>query len=328
MNFDLNILLGILGLILTIGFGILGIYYVKRKKYPGSISYIEDYSTGLFNSLIKNFSEISITYDGQNISQQIAFVKGYLLNDGIIDISNQMTEQPITVHLPENFKWLRAKIIDKSNENLSSLKIINHRTIQFNLELFRIDEYLAFEALAEVPETDDKKSAGQILSRNITFNHRIANTTKINRRKIDLSFSKSRKKLLSSSLTILMAIGIFLTMVYSNKFISDKQLLYVIKDIKTNKQVHVTVNFKNDSTINLLKENGEIYKSVSLNDANKLISKIVIAETPEDKTSKILEYINYVLFIGIIFSGIIFYIKRYNEFKMSKKIRKIIQNDE
>ena len=190
MSFDLNFVFGISGILLGVTSVILAVYFYKVKRYPGSIIYIEDQSTGLFNSLVKNFSEITITYGDKNVSQQIAFVKGYLINDGTIDINPKIIEQNLTLNLPTDFKWLSAKIVNKSDGNQSTLQILEHDTIEIQFGLFRRDEFIDFEALAEVPINEKGKDAGIVLSNNITFDHRIADTDKVKRQKLTLESLK------------------------------------------------------------------------------------------------------------------------------------------
>lgn len=67
MTFDLNFWIGISGVIATFVFGVLSIYLVKVRRYPGHLTFIQEQIIGLFDSIVKNFPQISITYDTKNI---------------------------------------------------------------------------------------------------------------------------------------------------------------------------------------------------------------------------------------------------------------------
>lgn len=83
---DFNFLLGIFGFIATLIFGVLSIYLYIRKRYPVSIVYIEEQAVGLFDSIVKNFPNITILHDNKVINESLVLLKGSIVNDGSADI--------------------------------------------------------------------------------------------------------------------------------------------------------------------------------------------------------------------------------------------------
>jgi uncharacterized pyridoxamine 5'-phosphate oxidase family protein len=197
MNFDMNFWLGFLGFLATVIFGVLSVYLVKSKKYPGGLTFISEQTIGLFDSIIKNFPQIAITYNNKSIDQQIVLLKGFIVNSGAIDIKDDMVEENLKLKLPENFKWLSVKIVDSTKGSKATTTIASDNELVFHLGLFRKNEFLRFEALADVPQSADKNtSANSILTEELKFEHRIADTSKVEIRPMDLELPNLKKRLL------------------------------------------------------------------------------------------------------------------------------------
>ena len=78
MNF-LSISMTVLGTLLG-GWGIY-LWFVSRR-YPGQISFVLENCIALFDTIVKNFPEISIHYQNSQVSEGLVLLKGYLLNTG------------------------------------------------------------------------------------------------------------------------------------------------------------------------------------------------------------------------------------------------------
>jgi len=270
MSLDFNFLIGVLGIVLTIASTVLSIYLFKRKRYPGSITYIEDQSTGLFNALVKNFSEITITYDSKSISQQLALLKGFLINDGSIDINPNMIEQDLTLELPNGFNWLSVKVVDQSMGNKSIMKIISDNKIEVKLGLFRKNEYIAFEALSEVTVKGQEFDSGNALSENLFFSHRIADTDKVKKQNPDLK--KARFWNSNIWFLLFMSVGM-LAFVFWMLTLKIREIAYSVDIPENHRAIAVYPDVKNDSLVNLVEENGKLYKTVSVKQLNGISIK-------------------------------------------------------
>jgi hypothetical protein len=173
---DLSFILTIVGLLATFVFGFLSIDLFKRKKYPGKITFVKQSSIGLFDSFVKNFSEISIQFENNPIKDNLIYLKGCFINDGDIDIEGDKIEKPICIELPEKYSWKNCKITETTKNLVCNFSIINDNTVELNLGLFRKGEYIQIEALVEA--THEIQNDENIFDL-ICFNHRISQTQKI-----------------------------------------------------------------------------------------------------------------------------------------------------
>ena len=89
-----------------------------------------------------------------------------------------MVEKEIALELPEGFKWLAAKQTKKSSNVTTSLSV-DPSFIIFSTNLFRCQEYIKFEALAEVPIPEKSETIEATLINKLNPTHRIADTGKI-----------------------------------------------------------------------------------------------------------------------------------------------------
>lgn len=192
MNFSIiSIILGGFGILATALFGIWAIYIVIRKRYTGEITLVSENCIGLFDTIVKNFPELSILYQESPVTQGLVLFKGTVLNSGKKDITPEMVENKITLSLPEDFKWLAAKTV-ASSPNVRASVDVERNSLRFSTGLFRCNEYFKFEALTEVPVSDKGNSISAKLVSNIRPFHRIADTGKI--RQVSLPPEPSTKK--------------------------------------------------------------------------------------------------------------------------------------
>jgi hypothetical protein len=180
MVMDISVVSLIVTVIGTI-FGAIGIYFfIISKKYPGQITFAKEDCIGLVDSIIRNLPNLNITYKEESISDRIVLLKGYLVNTGKIDIKRDMVNSPIMLYLPENYRWLDVKQVSSSIGLVADIHILpdNNRNIKFEFELFKREEFVQFEALAEVPENKSKKPSS-LMEKAIGFTSRISDTDRI-----------------------------------------------------------------------------------------------------------------------------------------------------
>jgi len=181
---DTTTIIAICGIAATCIFGGLALWLARRRRYPGQITYFQESSIGLFDSIVRNLDALSVIYKDEPVSENIVLVKGYIMNTGTKDITPGMIEEPLALKLPEGFRWLDAKVVSSSTSVKAKLDIKDITSAEFDVGLFRVSEHVQFEALAEVPATeshagaDQKESAVRKLKKALTVAHRIADTQK------------------------------------------------------------------------------------------------------------------------------------------------------
>ena len=131
---DLLTVLTIIGIVITAVLGIWGIYAVVRSRYPGQITLVRENTIALFDAIVKHFPEISITYKNSAVSEGLVLLKAALLNTGSKDIAPEMVDKKVSLTLPDNFKWLNAKVTSSSPDSHGFIKV-NPNTLHFDLVL-------------------------------------------------------------------------------------------------------------------------------------------------------------------------------------------------
>jgi len=162
----------VLGILATVLFGFWGMYVVIRRRYPGEVTFVVEDCIGLFEPIVKNFPGLAVLYQAEPVSHGLVLLKGTLHNTGHKDIIPEMVGKSITLHVPEDFKWLAAKIVDSSPDVHASVEE-DPTSLRFATGLFRCEEYFRFEALAEVPFSDSDQSIERRLLTPLKLSHRI-----------------------------------------------------------------------------------------------------------------------------------------------------------
>ncbi len=201
---EIDLLVGIIGIIATIIFGLIGIIIYRQKKYDGRISRITDKNIELYDSTVKDIEGLKLTYKGEEINQKLSITNIYLINLGNIDITKQLTEKEIQLSLPKDSQILNYKLKEVSLGLKCSIRQLNQQSLVFDLGLFKINEYLKLELLIESKDSIS-------INKNLTFTHRIANTAPINEVKISPGIKTTKYKLKRFlpllSITLLLFLG-------------------------------------------------------------------------------------------------------------------------
>lgn len=171
-------ILGIIGITITIAFGIWGIFVTIKNSKSGEITFFQEDIIPLFDSIVKNLSELVVSFKESPVKPNLFLIKGGFINSGRFDISQNMIEKELSINLPENFKWLTAKVVSSSQNVIAKTEINGDCSLIFKMGLFRVNEFIRFQALAEVPlESLDKFSTylrkKHFFINSMNFHHRI-----------------------------------------------------------------------------------------------------------------------------------------------------------
>lgn len=195
----------IIGIVATVVFGIWSVLlFYKRQKYPGQLSFFVEPSIRLFDDITKDIPLLTVSYKGDPVPKNLTITRGYLLNTGSKDITNEMVYQPLQIHLSEGYRWLEAS--GKTTvDDVEHAKIIDPKTVEVSLGLFRRDEVIRFQGLIEVGE-------GKYWLEKFEFHHRIADTSHVTYHAIQMLKrpAKAWKMVLAILLPISIGIGMAL----------------------------------------------------------------------------------------------------------------------
>lgn len=165
---DYNTLLTVVGTTATLIFGFVGIYLPLRKSYSSSLDFIQSECVNLYDSVVKNISDLSIQFKNTPIKNNIYLLRGFLINSGSRDITPQMIEKSLSVMLNESSKWLNVNVIGTSKDIIVKVNYLQN-VLVVETGLLRYGEFVFIECLIE---SDTAKT----LQDELHFEHRIANT--------------------------------------------------------------------------------------------------------------------------------------------------------
>jgi hypothetical protein len=239
---DLTTIIGIVGAIASV-VGV-GVYFIKKRN-AGCITLFKVNSTGLAD-FIRKWDELTVRYKSNEVKENLVLFIGILRNTGPIDITREMTEERVTIKIPKGYRWLDAKKIQTSSKVRVTIAVTDLE-LHFDIGMFKPDEHIRFEALAEVPKSAVEKfeNAGASLAENLKIDYRITNTG--NAVVEDLSLiglaSKTRMRKLA------LASGVVLAVCFGASFLwvgDKKQPTFMMND--NGQPREVMIDFRTDKS--------------------------------------------------------------------------------
>lgn len=312
----------ILGIIFTVLFGGLSLLLIIRRRYPGQITFVKETSLALFDSLAKNFPELSVNYQTKPVSEGIVFLKGALLNTGAKDIDEIMVKENISINLPDNFKWLSAKVISTS-PRLQANTNVSENTINIHTGLFRCKEFIRFEALAEVPITETKKGKKPItledkLGNAIRIAHRITDTQKVLIKDLpnpEKGSKRSKSLLFLVILSMIVLISVPLSFHFRGWPVETHYIMKGKKDVN----IEVKVLSIRNGKVRIKGVKNKKFRKTMLEDDFLNQQELIPILAPEPG----IKFLVPVLVIYVLFPGIL-WILTYREQREGRKLRKLL----
>jgi hypothetical protein len=178
-----GIIVGVVGIILTIGFGIYSVlgYKKNRKKISLEFKKVQCYS--LFKNDVARLN-LEISYNNEVLSNALILLRARIINNGHTDIDENKVFKPLKLISQEEFIWLDAKSIIEPNGSTTKVQIISKNEIQIEWDLLKSDEFIEFEAIVKVSDnlstvTDETS----VFLNGITFDYRITDLNTIHKEK-------------------------------------------------------------------------------------------------------------------------------------------------
>jgi hypothetical protein len=303
-------ILAVISIAATIVLGVWGIYLMIKRKYPGQITFVRESCLGLFDSIVKNMPDLAVQYKGTPVEKGLILLKGAFLNTGSKDISESMVEEKVSISLPENFRWLTAKVVSTSPKVQAHVEVFD-RSVILETGLFRCREYVRFEALAILPDEDPHgkesgKTIEERLIKALTINHRIADTQKIKTK--DLPPSAYRLKRFQKrfvAIGFLAIVGVaFVVSIFFMGMPAELRFLIPSGDGRT---IEVRATPRVDGTLKVKGIEDKMYSKIVPVEQFFKTANIAI-KVGRDSHTEALMIISLIIYIGLpLFSGAIFY---------------------
>lgn len=316
-------LFGMVGILVTILFGVCAVYLGLKRRYPGQVTFIRQHEIPLFDSIVKNLPDLSVQYQGAPVSQGLVLLKGCLLNTGSKDITESMVEEKLALNLPDGFRWLTAKIVDTSPKVQSEMNV-QPRTLTVTTGLFRRKEYIRLEALAEVPvpeeESENKKAdVGQRLEDALQITHRIADTQPVQAQELIDATRQHRlfRRVLYPSA---IGIGLVLAVLILNCFIGwPARVNYYFYADGTQDPIEVRIYPKLDGTITIKGVHSQFKKETTFDEFFKDAKpKPKLVPDPKEKYLIAATLVMYILVPVAIWAWF------YSRHRKAKKLRGLL----
>lgn len=298
-------ILGGIGVLLTIIFGIYSIWAYRKSKRKVSLEFKNIQCYSLFRNDINRLN-IELIYNKKTLTSELVLLKARIFNNGQADIDKNRIFSPLKIISTKDYTWLDTKITNFPTGSKANIAVLNSSEIQINWDLLKSNEYIEFESLIEVEKSTNSDNDKTLSFHNdLTFDFRITDLNNIQKEKKipELSFDEKLLKntYLISFITIVFGIVITLNeYIPQLHFIPDTKIYgYTISDGKTKKNVFFDYTY--DNSLILKNTNNEIDTTFTVNDFNK---KFKIEKLDKISSSKNDKLINKILGFLFLFMGL------------------------
>lgn len=151
-----------------------GIIASKRMSKHTELCLFEESTIYLLSQFKDKFNSLSVEYNHQTISKNLAYFQASVINCGTSDIDRSRIYKPLQLCLPENYKFLEYKLTTKTNNSMEASLSINENVVEVSWDLLKENEGFAFELIIECPFESNAR-----ISKVINLAHRIADVKSI-----------------------------------------------------------------------------------------------------------------------------------------------------
>jgi hypothetical protein len=76
----------IIGIFISVIFGLIGIYLTIRSKYSGRVTFVNEQTIELFDAIGNSLDKLAVTYNGSAVNENLVLLNGAFINSGKFDI--------------------------------------------------------------------------------------------------------------------------------------------------------------------------------------------------------------------------------------------------
>lgn len=189
MNFFLEHWFNIVSLFLAI-VGVLAGF--RKVGQSNSISFYLDQAFALVDDFVSKKSNLEISFKGNSLDHGVVLMTGYLVNDGVDDISKDHISEPLTCRLPGDCKFLEVEILGCAPSLKVNSRISADNETTFDFDLFKKGESFSFQALVLLDKSKEASNSRDIFNQ-MQWSHRIASLKQVKNREYPQFKRKSKK---------------------------------------------------------------------------------------------------------------------------------------
>jgi hypothetical protein len=303
-------ILGILGIIITLGFGGYSIWVYKKSKKKVSLEFRNKECYSLFREDVNRLN-IELIYNNTALNNTLILLKAKLINNGHVDIDKNRIYTPLKIISSDIYNWLEATVTSAPKGAKTSIELLSGQEVELNWDLLKQNEYVEIEALVEiVGELEKEDEKGTDFYNNLSFDYRITDLNSIQKEKQISNSSRSRdifKKTtkLMGILTIIIGVVLLSLEFFPKLNFMEKQVVsYAIN--KDNNELVTIISSKNPNEITLTIDGNT--EKITVKEFNELYQLKGIKRTSID--AKRSRFNSVIGIVYIIMGGLLLYLNR------------------
>lgn len=318
----IELAIGIIGVVLTIGFGIYSLKKMKDTTPKVELSFIKNECFSLVDESYNKLG-IDIRYKDEKITNPIILLKATLRNTGSLDIDKNMMFQPLKIISPSEYKWLEAKVLTSPENANIAVNIFNPNTLNLNWDLLKEQESIVVEMVIEqINKIQDEVLSTIYFYDNIYFEHRITNLKNIRKDSYVSTFKRNNLRRFTTWLILgLVYLFIGLYSVASPSFLNTQDIVYIVQNDNSSEKLLITL--KKDNYLVLENIINEGKTKLKVEDFNKNYS-IKSIEVGKGKSEKI--FLLRIIGIVTIIASFFLFKRSYNYMTKYRKMKNGIQH--
>jgi len=147
-----------LATVITIIVSAAGVLVTIRKRPSGQIAVGFTLVFELVSQIAHEFSNLRITYKGDDIHSKITLVSGRIINTGDIDVGRSIVTHYPSIRLKNGAEWKEFEL-GKTNEGIDpEVEAVSESEVRVRWGLLKPGESIPFSSLIKTPENADNTS--------------------------------------------------------------------------------------------------------------------------------------------------------------------------
>lgn len=324
-------IVGVIGVFLTLLFGVYSIKTSKRDQKSHGIIFSKVQCLSLFDSIVENIDGVEVNYRNSPISKSIILFEGRVHNNGLKDIDKASIHSPLNIVLDERFSLLECKVSSASEKIKAIAKIKQKNKIEINWDLLKKNEFIQFSTLVKEIEanhsnTDEGEDLIEFFYNSIDFDFRITNIDSIEKepfapKEVERKKERIKKGWFLSGVITVFGLMLFLTGVFKPSILYKDAVGWKVVNKTTNQEQEKEIrNFLEEDKVIIVDQISGKKDRVPIDSFLNIykITDTTIIGGDKNSSYKFMRYFN-LIFGGLYFIAGLFFVyrnyKRYKEFK-------------
>jgi hypothetical protein len=288
----MQIVLSVIGVLATVAFGAWAVVLALRSGRGVQFTFAQDQCLSLIDDVTHKVQNLSISYSGEPITDNLVLIRGYLINTGTRDVSPDMVEHALRLPAPPGYRWREAKVSETSKDLEGEALVLPSGQIEFRHGLWKKKECLNFTALAQKTKLYEEPTDGRDsyfsprqFFEMLGFTHRIADCDDVAKVRILPDYPRRRFPLFPFAkfrrFTAIYAMSAFLVvagifMIIETRFVDSQRVGFEVDH--DGKALVVSASVRKNHVV--LRGEGDFRRSLTLGDFRATNPKPTFVKDP------------------------------------------------